>query len=96
MSPIDPDLLELLPGYLEKRQQEFIQVAQWLKENDFEKIERVGHQLKGNASLFGLSMVESLGAQLEKAAQTKDRHEILTITEALKSVVTGGIPGSVK
>jgi len=69
----------LVPTYLEHRKKELLALKEHLEKGDFTFLERVGHQLKGNAVTYGFPELGDLGSQLEKAAQEHD----LTQTRSL-------------
>jgi len=72
MDDIDPDLLDLLPGYLARRRQDVALAQAAASTGDFRTIEIIGHRLKGNAAQFGFVKLETVGRELEQAALAKD------------------------
>lgn len=69
---IDPDILPLLPTYLERREEELIELKLKLSEKDFDALRVVGHNLKGTGAGYGIPEITEVGGRLEKAAQSTD------------------------
>ncbi len=65
----DDDVAELLPGYLESRKRDIKNIPTLIQAGDFEQVRRVGHNMKGSGTLYGVTKVSELGAQLEQAAK---------------------------
>ncbi len=63
---------DILERYLEHREQDLKMCLLALEKKDFMRLERVGHQLKGNGVTFGFSDLSEIGTELEKAAQERN------------------------
>lgn len=63
---IDRDLEELIPDYLKDRHLEIQKLRVALDDSDFEFIERIAHQIKGNAGSYGFDLLSSIGSQMEQ------------------------------
>lgn len=73
---IDPDLEELIPGYLGNRLKD-VQEAQALLDNaDFESIQRMGHTMKGSGGGYGFNFISAVGLALEEDAKEKNVKKI--------------------
>lgn len=72
---------EIMVKYIERRKRDLEDCLSGLARNQFEDIERVGHQLKGNGATFGHPELSSIGKKLEQAAQVQD---LETLQTALK------------
>ena len=72
---IDPDLEELIPGYLQNRRNDIEAIQHSLSSNDFETIQRMGHTMKGSGSGYGFDFISAIGMNLEEGAkeQSVDR-----------------------
>src|SRR5262249_61091759 len=65
---IDPDLAEIIPGFLENRRRD-VQILQTaLRQNDMETIRVVGHRMKGDGGGYGFNKTRAIGEKLEDAA----------------------------
>ena len=63
---------EILSRYLERRKRDLEACLYNLEKKNFSELEKVGHQLKGNASTFGHEDLTSISSELELAAATRD------------------------
>lgn len=72
---------DLMARYIERRKQDLEDCMASLANKQFDEIERVGHQLKGNGATFGHPELSSIGKKLEQAAQV---HNIEELETALK------------
>ena len=73
---VDPDLRDLIPGYLENRQKDITTIKNALKSADFAKIRVLGHSMKGSGGGYGFMPISNIGEAIEKAAKNKDRNSI--------------------
>jgi len=69
---IDPDLEDLIPGFLKGRETDLVTIQQALEKEDFERIRLLGHSLKGNGAGYGFDELSRIGRTIETAATTKD------------------------
>jgi histidine phosphotransfer protein HptB len=69
---IDPDLEELIPGFLENRSLDVEKLKSALKEYDFENLRSIGHSIKGVGGGYGFDLMSELGANIETAAKESD------------------------
>lgn len=67
---------EILFRYMERRKKDLEMCLLNLESRNFNELEKVGHQLKGNGVTFGYSDLSEIGSQMEKAAALKDVTEI--------------------
>jgi HPt (histidine-containing phosphotransfer) domain-containing protein len=61
--------------YIERRQKDIESLRSALRTQALGEFERIGHQLKGNASSFGYSDLEKVAIQMEIAGEKKDMAE---------------------
>lgn len=69
---IDPDLEELIPGFLENRLRDITNLKAASSNNDFEALKSIGHSLKGVGGGYGFAMITQLGADIELLAKAND------------------------
>lgn len=69
---------DLMARYIERRKQDLEDCMASLANKQFDEIERVGHQLKGNGATFGHPELSSIGKKLEQAAQVQNIEELET------------------
>ncbi len=80
---IDPDLADLIPGYLENRRRDVDVVRGALDQRDYDLIRSVGHKMKGSGGGYGFDPITRIGAVLEAAAVKADPDRI---REALRDL----------
>ncbi|TAN42888.1 MAG: response regulator [Nitrospirae bacterium] len=85
---IDPDLQELVPGYLRNREADTKRILQLLSDNDLEEVRRLGHSMSGSGGGYGFHKISRFGKQIEKAAEKKDPREIRKIIDRLAEYLT--------
>ena len=73
---VDPDLRDLIPGYLENRQRDITTINQALDTSDFGKIRVLAHSLRGSGGGYGFMAISVIGGSIEKAAKEKNPQEI--------------------
>lgn len=74
---------EILQRYLERRKQDLKVCLLALDRKNFPELEKIGHQLKGNASTFGHPELSLIGNKLEKSSK---KREISLIEESIKEL----------
>lgn len=80
---IDPDLRDLLPGFLENRQLDIQQLHRAVAVGDFETIRTLGHRMRGDGGGYGFHFISDIGEALEKAAIEKHVSDISARIEDL-------------
>ena len=73
---VDPDLSDLIPGFLGNRRKDITTMQAALERGDFETIRLLGHSMKGSGGGYGFDAVTDIGAALEQAAKDADREEM--------------------
>ena len=68
----DPDLADLIPGFLDNRRADLVRIRTMLAAQDALALRRLGHDLKGCGAAYGFEPISSYGAQLEQAAISGD------------------------
>jgi HPt (histidine-containing phosphotransfer) domain-containing protein len=91
MVHVDPDLADLIPGYLANRQKDIVAISVAIEKKDLETIRILGHSMKGSGGGYGFDAITDIGAALEKAAQEGReeviRREIIRLEDYLHDVV---------
>ena len=75
--------LKLLINYVRRRQEDLITCETALKENNFQIIQMIGHQLKGSAGSFGHEAMGEIGTQIESAAEEKNAEKLVDLLSQL-------------
>ena len=73
---IDPDLEELIPGFLENRSNDVEKLKAACGASDFETLRSIGHSLKGVGGGYGFAMITKLGADIEISAKAGELENI--------------------
>jgi len=73
---IDPDLAEIIPGFLENRRRDVQSLQKALQQNDLKTIRVLGHRMKGDGGGYGFERISAIGEALEQAAVRQDRQAI--------------------
>ncbi len=85
---ISIDLEDLVPEFLENRQQDVISLKEMAQGGDFDTIKRIGHNLKGSGGGYGFDEITEIGARIEEAAKENDEKVIIRETESLSDYLT--------
>lgn len=82
---VDPDLADLIPGFLANRRKDITAMQLALEGGDFEIVRVLGHSMKGAGGGYGFDAVTDIGGALEQAAKDKNSGEIDKNLYALSS-----------
>lgn len=80
---IDPDLEDIVPGFLENRRKDIATLQKALAESDAKTIQLLGHRMKGDGAGYGFQKISEIGDELEKAALRNDLPASKQHTDAL-------------
>ena len=69
---IDPLIADLVPGYMDARRAELVDLREHIRTCDLEKLAGIGHQLKGSGAGYGFPELTRLGGLIEDAANDQD------------------------
>lgn len=89
---VDPEIADLVPGYVARRREELAEWRSALAERDFGKLRRLAHNMKGTGRSFGLPDLSDLGGRLEQAALA-EKDEALASGIDLLAATLEAIPG---
>ena len=73
---VDPDLEDLIPGFLENRSADVEKLRGELSNNDFNNITSIGHSIKGVGGGYGFDLMSELGASIEQAGKENNAEAI--------------------
>ncbi len=86
----DPELADIIPGYLENRRGDVDKLKQLLAAGDFEGLQALGHRMKGSGGGYGFEGITEIGHKIEMAAKDKNSEAtavgIHELEEYLKNV----------
>lgn len=86
---IDPDLEDLIPGFMENRRKDIASILDALERGDFETVRSLGHSLKGVGGGYGFHVVSEMGALMENAARGGDEAAIRRHVDSLSLYLDG-------
>ena len=69
---VDPDLAELVPGYLENRRKDIQSIKESIGRDNFASIIMIGHSMRGSGGGYGFDYVSEVGKLIEEAAMDSD------------------------
>jgi HPt (histidine-containing phosphotransfer) domain-containing protein len=81
---VEPELAELVDGYLAHRRAEARALPGALRAGDYADLWRRGHQLKGAGAAYGFAFLSEVGAALEAAARHRDAGAVRRAAAALR------------
>ena len=73
---VEEDLAALIPGFLQNRKNDIAELQACLAANDYKKIQRIGHTLKGVCGSYGFDLMGAYGSKIEQAAVKMDQESI--------------------
>src|SRR5438132_5653185 len=68
---VDPDIAELIPGFLENRRKDIAAMLDAVQRGDFETVRALGHSMKGAGGGYGFDAIAEVGGALEHASQQR-------------------------
>ena len=80
---IDPDLAELVPGFLHNRRDDVVRLRAAVAAAEFDRVRLLGHSMKGSGGGYGFDAITDLGARIETAALARDEETVLTAVAEL-------------
>lgn len=93
---IDPDLADLVPGFLNNRRRDVDKLKTLLEAGNFADIRMIGHSMKGAGGGYGFDPITDIGAAIERAALACDslaiKHGIEQLADYLARVEV--VPGA--
>jgi len=72
----DPEIQDLIPGFLKNQSRDLILIPEALERKDFDAIRTVAHGMKGAGSGYGFEAISEMGSKMEQAALAKNEVEI--------------------
>lgn len=80
---VDPDLEDLVPGFLSNRRNDVHKLSSALERAEFDAIRVTGHSMKGAGGGYGFDEITDIGARIERAALERDAGGIRAGIDAL-------------
>ena len=80
---VEPDLRDLVPGYLEKRRAEVADFRREAAAGNLEGVRAMGHKIRGTGGGYGFPFLTEIGAKIELAARDGRADELKTLIDEL-------------
>jgi CheY-like chemotaxis protein len=87
-APVDPDIQDLVPGFLSNRKRDVGLGREALVKGDFAELRRIGHNLKGTGPTYGFPALGAIGARIEKEAKAGDARLLEQSINELESLLS--------
>ncbi|MBM4132194.1 MAG: Hpt domain-containing protein [Nitrospira sp.] len=84
----DPDLQELIPGFLENRRKDVATLIAAVEQGDFKTIQTLGHRMKGDGGGYGFDGLSAIGLALEQAAHERNHAAVRIRIDELSSYLS--------
>jgi len=82
---VDPEIADLVPGFLENRRKDTNAIGEAVTRGDFETVRILGHSMKGAGGSYGFDAITDIGKSLEQAAMAKDSDVIKKSVQELST-----------
>jgi HPt (histidine-containing phosphotransfer) domain-containing protein len=82
---IDPDIRDLIPGFLQNRNHDVQALQEAVAIGNFDRIRTLGHRMRGDGGGYGFHLISEIGHALENAAREKNSHEIIARVQELST-----------
>jgi signal transduction histidine kinase/CheY-like chemotaxis protein/HPt (histidine-containing phosphotransfer) domain-containing protein len=73
---VEPDMRDVVPGYLEKRRAELLSCYDALAKGNLASIQAVAHKMKGTGAGYGFPFLTEIGEKIETAAREGHADEL--------------------
>ena len=81
--------IEMRQAYLRRRKADLILLEEACEKMEAPYLQRVGHQLRGNAISYGFDELSTIGTQLETASKNHNFREAGELVKQIKNYVEG-------
>ena len=85
---VDRDLEDLIPGFINRRNNDVIKLRDALARDDLKTIRVTGHSLKGTGGGYGFDGLSQIGARIEDAARSSDTAALCASLDALEDYLS--------
>lgn len=82
---VDPDLSDLIPGFLAHKREDAARIRSAMDESDYDTLGKIGHKLKGEGGSYGFDAISEIGLALEQAAKSRDVAGVRRCVEELSA-----------
>jgi len=79
----DSELADLIPVYLKRRESDLAAITAAAEARDFDRLQTLGHQMKGSGAGYGFDVISEIGAALEVEAKEKRTERVSGLVSRL-------------
>jgi HPt (histidine-containing phosphotransfer) domain-containing protein len=80
---VDPDIADLVPGYLRARAADVEELRAGLAPGDLHRVRVIGHNMAGSGEAYGFARLSILGRAIEEAALEGRVEDLSDLTDEL-------------
>ena len=77
------EIEDLVPEFIDNRKKDAKEIQKLLREGEFTKIQRIGHNIKGTSGNYGFVKLGAIGAAIEESAKKNDTSELEKLNSTL-------------
>jgi HPt (histidine-containing phosphotransfer) domain-containing protein len=81
----DAELDDIIPGYLENKCEECVQLRELAEQGDFVEIRTIAHGMKGSGGCYGFPALSDIGRDMEIAVKAGNLAGVLTQVVVLEA-----------
>ncbi len=85
---IEEGLKEIVPQYLHKKKKDIDVMGSLLEQEEWVKVQRLGHNMAGTGSSYGFVKISKIGFRIEEAAKNKNKRELQDEINGLSSYLS--------
>ncbi len=73
---IDDDLEDIVPGFLENRKNDVLELQNFYEKREFKEIERIGHKVSGSSGGYGFHQLGKIAKEIELSAGEENEEKV--------------------
>jgi HPt (histidine-containing phosphotransfer) domain-containing protein len=85
---VEAELKPLMPRFLANRHKDLEIIERGLAAQDFERVRRTGHSMRGVGAGYGFERISELGTAIEMAAKRRDSAQLLALIEEYRDFLS--------
>jgi PAS domain S-box-containing protein len=82
---VDPDLSDLIPGFISHKRQDAVTIRIAADKSDYDAVIKIGHKLKGEGGSYGFDAISEIGTAIEQAAKNRNLAGVRRSVEELST-----------
>ncbi len=81
---IDPDLKDIVPGFLQNRKNDLALFRGALATSNAEALRNLGHKMRGSSAGYGFQQLSDWGGQIEDLAEKNELGKISALVDSIE------------